>query len=62
MFVKDHYITEDNLNKFIARLDILRNKVNLGLPFNKIDHYLLDILDEYDFYIEYIDKEQKERH
>lgn len=61
MFIKDHYITEENFNKFIARYNILRDKVNFGLPLNKIDDYLLDILEEYDFYIKYIDEEQKNR-
>ena len=48
-------------NKMIYRFCILKDKINLGLPLNDLDKRLIDILDEYDFLIDYIEYEQKER-
>ena len=48
-------------NKIIHRFCILKDKLNLGLPLNDLDKRLIDILDEYDFLIDDIDSEQKER-
>lgn len=48
-------------NKIIHRFCILKDKINLGLPLNDLDKRLIDILDEYDFLIDYIEYEQKER-
>ena len=46
-------------NKMIHRFCILKDKINLGLPLNDLDKRLIDILDEYDFFVFYIDFEQK---
>ena len=48
-------------SKMIYRFCILKDKINLGLPLNDLDKRLIDILDEYDFLIDDIDSEQKER-
>lgn len=48
-------------NKIIHRFCILKDKINLGLPLNDLDKRLLEILDEYDFLVYYIDYEQNER-
>lgn len=48
-------------NKMIHRFCILKDKLNLGLPLNDLDKRLIDILDEYDFLIDDIETEQKER-
>lgn len=48
-------------NKMIHRFCILKDKINLGLPLNDLDKRLIDILDEYDFLIDDIEYEQKER-
>lgn len=46
-------------NKMIHRFCVLKDKINLGLPFNDLDKRLIDILDEHDFLIDDIDYEQK---
>lgn len=48
-------------NKMIHRFCILKDKINLGLPLNDLDKRLIYILDKYDFLIDDIDYEQKER-
>ena len=48
-------------NKMIHRFCILKDKINLGLPLNKLDKRLIDILDEYDFLIDNIENEQNQR-
>ena len=45
----------------IHRFCVLKDKINLGLPLNDLDKRLIEILDEYDFLIDYIENEQKER-
>lgn len=47
-----------NYIKFIHRFCVLRDKINLGLPLNDLDKKLIEILDEYDFLIDFIDSEQ----
>ena len=48
-------------NKMIHRFCVLKDKINLGLSLNDLDKRLIEILDEYDFLIDYIEDEQKER-
>ena len=48
-------------NKIIHRFCILKDKINLGLALNDLDKRLIYILDKYDFLIDDIDEEQKER-
>lgn len=48
-------------NKMIHRFCILKDKINLGLPLNDLDKRLIYILEKYDFLIDDIDYEQKER-
>lgn len=48
-------------NKMIHRFCVLRDKINLGLALNDLDKRLIEILDEYDFLIDDIEDEQKER-
>ena len=48
-------------NKMIHRFCVLKDKINLGLPLNDLDKRLIEILDEYNFLIDDIEDEQKER-
>lgn len=48
-------------NKMIYRFCILKDKINLGLPLNDLDKRLIEILDEYNFLIDNIEDEQKQR-
>lgn len=48
-------------NKLINRFCLLKYKIILGIPLNDLDKKLIEILDEYNFLIDYIDDEQKQR-
>lgn len=50
-----------NYLKFIFRFGVLRDKINFGLPLNDLDKKLIEILDEYDYLIDFIDAEQKNK-
>lgn len=54
-------IKEEYIMLFIHRFNVLRDKINFGIKLNDLDKKLLDILDEYDFYIEDIKEENRKR-
>ena len=51
----------DDLMIFIHRFNVLRDKIRFGIELNSIDEKLLSILDEYDYYLEDIKKENRGR-
>lgn len=54
-------IKEEYIMLFIHRFNVLRDKINFGIKLNDLDKKLIDILDEYDFYIEDIIDENIKR-
>lgn len=54
-------IKEEYIMLFIHRFNVLRDKINLGIKLNDLDKKLIDILDEYDFYIQDIIDENLKR-
>lgn len=54
-------IKEEYIMLFIHRFNVLRDKINLGIKLNDLDKKLIDILDEYDFYIQDIIDENIKR-
>lgn len=52
---------EEDINLFIHRFNVLKDKINFGIKLNDIDEKLLCILDEYDYYLDDIKLENRKR-